>query len=134
MNIFLSRSVRFFAGVLLAGAAWCPQQSFSQTFSDEFNTLNPSVWTQADRGELAVRDGVLALKDCYVHAGDLSWKNYELEFKARAPSDADTVRIFAGFRYNSDQNRYVFGLRGGNNNDLFLARYGDRNKDALLDI
>ncbi|MBM4153049.1 MAG: hypothetical protein FJ220_05975, partial [Kiritimatiellaceae bacterium] len=42
------------------------------------------------------------------------------------------MRIFAGFRLHSDQNRYVFGLRGGNNNDLFLARYGDNNKHAFL--
>lgn len=111
-----------------------PVSAVAQDFEESFDSFDESIWTQVDRGDLSVADGVLSMKDCYVTAGDVSWRNYAMEFRARAPDDADTVRIFAGFRFNSDQNRYVFGLRGGNNNDLFLARYGDKNQSAFLKI
>lgn len=106
----------------------------AQEFNDDFETLDHTIWTQVDRGDLSAADGILTMKDCNIFAGDLAWKNYVMEFKARAPESAAEVRIFAGFRYNDDKSRYVFGLRGGNNNDLYLARLGADNETLLLAI
>ncbi|MCU0858402.1 MAG: hypothetical protein MUC65_08390, partial [Pontiellaceae bacterium] len=125
--LFLPAAVFFLSSGLNSARA--------QSFSDEFNSLNlKTVWTKVDRGELSENDGILTMKDCNIFAGDSTWDNYEMEFKARAPESASEVRIFASFRYNDDKSRYIFGLRGGNNNDFFLARLGADNNTALLAI
>ncbi|MBM4151984.1 MAG: hypothetical protein FJ220_00480, partial [Kiritimatiellaceae bacterium] len=112
-----------------------PNVAQAQTFTDEFDTLDlTTVWTQVDRGELSVKEGILTMKDCNIYAGEIFWENYEMEFKARAPETESDVRIFSSFRYNDDKSRFIFGLRGGNNNDLFLARMGADNHSELLAI
>ncbi|HXC35527.1 MAG TPA: glycoside hydrolase family 2 TIM barrel-domain containing protein [Candidatus Acidoferrales bacterium] len=47
----------------------------------------------------------------------------QITFRARAPLNAGEVQIWAGFRYRDRDSRYVFALRGGNDNDVYLARY-----------
>jgi hypothetical protein len=112
-----------------------PSIGGAQIFNDSFDAINlDSTWTKVDRGDISNDNGILSMKECYVTAGEMDWKNYKMEFKARAPESASEVRIFTSFRYNSDKSRYVFGLRGGNNNDLFLSRIGADNNSILLAI
>lgn len=112
-----------------------PNVGNAQTFSDQFNSLNTNtVWQKVDQGSLSCANGILSMKGCNLVAGDVTWQNYTMEFRAKAPTTASEVRIFASFRYNRDETRYVFGLRGGNNNDLYLARLGIDNKNAILKI
>ncbi|MBW8869995.1 MAG: hypothetical protein JF563_04350, partial [Acidobacteriales bacterium] len=47
----------------------------------------------------------------------------EITFRARTPAGAEQVQIWAGFHFRDRNSRYVFALRGGNDNDLYLARY-----------
>lgn len=75
-------------------------------------------------GRLAVqrlRDSVI-LQDGFAVA-DESWRDGELTFRARAPQETEQVQIWAGIRCSDRDRRYVFALRGGNNDDLYLARY-----------
>ncbi|MGH7953661.1 MAG: glycosyl hydrolase 2 galactose-binding domain-containing protein, partial [Limisphaerales bacterium] len=51
------------------------------------------------------------------------WQDAEITFRARAPLNAGQVQLWAGFHYRDRDSRYVFALRGGNDNDLYLARY-----------
>jgi len=51
------------------------------------------------------------------------WDNLQISFLARTPSNTDEVQIWAGFRCRDRDSRYVFALRGGNDNDIYLARY-----------
>jgi len=121
-------------GVLLSGVIY-PSMGGAQRFNDSFDSIDlDSTWTKVDRGDIHNDNGTLSMKDCNIYAGDIAWTDYAMEFRARAPLDASEVRIFASFRYNDDKSRYVFGLRGGNNNDLYLARLGADNDSLLLAI
>ena len=51
------------------------------------------------------------------------WTNSEISFDARAPAGTEQVQIWAGFYFRDRDSRYVFALRGGHDNDLYLARY-----------
>lgn len=64
----------------------------------------------------------VVLQDGFAVADD-SWQDGEFRFRARAPQEIEQVQIWAGIRCLDRGRRYVFALRGGNNNDLYLARY-----------
>lgn len=103
-------------------------------FADPFeqDTIHSGVWKTIGRGSFSVNDGILRTQDGYVAAGDANWCNYSLKFKARVPADAPQVQIWAGFRHFNRDYRYVVALRGGNNNHLYLARYGAEGYDKFL--
>ncbi len=48
------------------------------------------------------------------------------------PKNAEEVQIWSGFGFHDRDNRYALGLRGGNNNDLYLCRYESMGKDKML--
>lgn len=48
----------------------------------------------------------------------------DFSFDARTPQGAPEVQIWSGIRCRDRDSRYVFALRGGNNDHLYLARYG----------
>jgi hypothetical protein len=52
-----------------------------------------------------------------------SFEDAEIKFRAKAPLGTEQVQIWGGFRYRDRDSRYVFALRGGNDNDVYLARY-----------
>lgn len=56
----------------------------------------------------------------------------EISFKARAPVGTEQVQIWAGFRFRDRDSRYVCALRGGNDNDLYLARYAPDGEAKFL--
>jgi len=61
-----------------------------------------------------------------------AWADGEISFRARAPLDAGQVQIWGGFHYRDRDSRYVFALRGGQNNDVYLARYAPDGKAEFL--
>lgn len=63
-----------------------------------------------------------------------SWKDYEFTFRARAPQGVEQVQIWAGIRARDRDSRYVFALRGGNNDDVYLARYAPDGGARFLGI
>jgi beta-galactosidase len=58
----------------------------------------------------------------------------DFSFEARAPRDAPEVQIWGGINCRDRDSRYVFALRGGNNEHLYLARYGADGAAKFLGI
>jgi len=52
-----------------------------------------------------------------------AWNKAEMSVRMRAPSGVESVQLWGGFRCRDRDSRYVFALRGGDNNDIYLARY-----------
>ena len=112
------------AGVSMAGA-----QTLSRDFSDAGEQL-----VTVGRGEARIADGVLKTRDSYALFGNPDWKNYTVSFKARAPKGAEQVQIWAGFRTHNRFDRYVLGIKGGLQDDLYLMRTGYMGADELMGI
>jgi hypothetical protein len=74
---------------------------------------------------LVLEDGFLISKH--------SWADTDFSFQARSPEGVE-VQIWAGLRCRDRDSRYVFGLRGGNNDHLYLARYAPDGGDRFLGI
>jgi len=104
-------------------------------FEDSFDVdgVSSGAWTTYGRGDFTVQDGILSVTDGWVASGESDWNNYAMSFRARAPQSARQVQIWAGFRHHNRDYRYVVALRGGNNNQLYLARYGAEGYDKMLD-
>lgn len=86
------------------------------------------------KGHCQIIDGVLSSKDAYACFGTHDMRNYKLSFKARAPKNAEQVQIWAGFRANNRFDRYVLGIKGGLQDDLYLMRAGYMGTDEFLGI
>ncbi len=82
----------------------------------------PGHWRAFGRLAVEQLGDAVILKDGFAVAGE-SQQNSELRFRARAPQETEQVQIWAGIRCFDRDRRYVFALRGGNNDDLYLARY-----------
>lgn len=103
--------------------------TWRETFSDPQMPLR-----QVGRGVCTVADGVLRSRGAYVVLGDSTWRNYAFTFRARTPHTADQVQIWAGFRTFNRFDRYVVGIKGGLQDDLYLMRAGYMGTDQLLGI
>jgi len=99
--------------------------------TDKFNDPK-KVPEKTGRGILKIEDGVLKSKDAYATFGAVDMANYEFSFKARAPKSEKQVQIWSGFRALGRNDRYILGLRGGIQNDLYLARLGYMGTDDHL--
>ncbi len=95
---------------------------------------NDVNYTKVGRGECVVENGKLTTKGVYASFGNTEWKNYEISFKARVPSEAEFVQIWAGFRAANRTDRYTFGLRGGTVNNIVLQRMGYMATDKFLGL
>jgi hypothetical protein len=78
------------------------------------------------RDSIIIQDGFTVEQQNY---GDC-----ELSLEARAPQGVSEVQIWSGIRCRDRDNRYLFALRGGNNDDLYLARYGPDSAAKFLAI
>lgn len=131
MRIFWAIILSVVMGVKGFAGETHPFPLFEDAFSS--NGIADGVWKTHSRGQFSISNGVLRVTDGWVTAGDPEWNNYSMHFRARAPESARQVQIWAGFRcYNRDY-RYVVALRGGPNNQLYLARYGAEGYDKMLD-
>src|SRR5882762_11099103 len=84
------------------------------------------------KGLCKLSDGVLTTKDVSAVWGGRDWDNYELRFRARTPAGEEQVQIWAGFREYDRNDRYIIGLRGGRQNNLYLSRLGYMGTDEFL--
>ncbi|MFL9483900.1 glycoside hydrolase family 2 protein [Chitinophagaceae bacterium LWZ2-11] len=98
---------------------------------EKFDAPN-AAYRQIGRGVSLIEGGVLKTKDAYTTFGETAWENYEIKFSARAALSADQVQIWAGFRAHNRDDRYVFGFRGGLQNNLYLSRMGYMGADEFL--
>ncbi len=118
---------------LLAGAfatlSGYAQTSWTNDFSDPCEKLQT-----VDRGECRIEDGVFHSKGSYACFGNPEWTNYRMSFKARAPKDAEQVQVWAGFRTFNRFDRYVVGIKGGLQDDVYLMRTGYMGTDEFLGV
>ena len=56
----------------------------------------------------------------------------EMSFRARMPADASQVQIWGAIRVKDRNDRYVFGLRGGSEPEMTLARYAPDDNAKFL--
>lgn len=82
----------------------------------------PGQWNAFGRLAIQRLGDSVVLRDGFAVAGE-SWQDGEFRFRARAPQGTEQVQIWAGIRCFDRDRRYVFALRGGNNDDFYLARY-----------
>jgi len=87
-------------------------------------------WETIGRGLVQWNKETVEIEDCFVFAKEQEYSSYEISFKAR--SLHENVQIWSGFGFQDRENRYALGLRGGNNNDLYLCKYQTTGKDKLL--
>lgn len=94
---------------------------------------NISRWNSFGRLEMSHQGDTLTLCEGYVSS---SQKLSDLSFTvtARAPKHAKEVQIWAGLRCRDRDSRYIFGLRGGNNDHLYFARYAPEGNTSFLGI
>jgi beta-galactosidase len=83
-------------------------------------------------GTAKIEQGVLKTRSIDVAFGDPEARDYEVSFKARTPLNEKQVQIWTGFRASSRNDKYIIGLRGGIQNDLYLARLGYMGTDDHL--
>ena len=89
-------------------------------------------WIAIGRLERQQRADSMMLKDGFL-ISKRSWGDTDFSFQARAPEGVE-VQIWAGLRCRDRDSRYVFGLRGGNNDHVYLARYAPDGGDRFLGI
>src|ERR1700744_1896077 len=82
----------------------------------------PGDWKIIGRTPVQTTSNSICLSGGYA-MNDQKLADAEISFQARAPLGTEQVQIWAGFRCRDRDSRYVFALRGGNNNDVYLARY-----------
>lgn len=129
MNGFIKSTVAIACVCTALGIKAQQTAALSFDFSQDRQSLKT-----VGRGICKVENGVLKSKDAYVCLGDPAWKNYRVTFRCRAPHDAEQVQIWAGFRAYNRADRYIVGIKGGLQDDLYLSRQGYMGTDELMDI
>ena len=117
------------AACSLASLPGHTQSQWQNDFSNQGEILKT-----VGRGECSIADGVFRSKGSYACFGNPEWKNYSMSFKARAPKGAEQVQIWAGFRAYNRFDRYVAGLKGGLQDDVYLMRTGYMGTDEFMGV
>ena len=105
---------------------------FGYTASSQTILVSETNWEIIGRGDVNWQDQSVVLKDCFIASVNKSAEAYSFSFKAKTPEGEEQVQIWSGFGFNDRDNRYALGLRGGNNNDLYLCRYQSDAKSKML--
>lgn len=113
---------------------WISSSGYAQSeWKTDFSNQQEVLKT-IGRGECGIIDGVFHSKGSYACFGNPEWRNYTMSFKARAPQEAEQVQIWAGFRAYNRFDRYVVGLKGGLQDDLYLMRMGYMGTDEFMGV
>ncbi len=94
--------------------------------------LNPESWQLIGRGDISWEENQVTLKDAFITGQKPATDSYSYSFEAQAHPGAEQLQIWSGFGFTERKNYYSLGLRGGNSQDLYLARYESTGKDKLL--
>ena len=120
-----------FSWLALALPAWLvlvPNQSIAAL---ALPASLPGEWSLVGRAKVETNSESAVIEGGFAVDGR-EWEDAEISFRARAPDGASEVQLWAGFRCQDRDSRYVFALRGGNDNDLYLARYAPDGKTKFL--
>ena len=103
------------------------------TWTNDFSNTGETLKV-VGRGTCSIADNVFRSKGSYALFGNPEWTNYSFSFKARAPEDAEQVQIWASFRNYNRFDRYVVGIKGGLQDDLYLMRTGYMGTDEFMGV
>lgn len=93
----------------------------------------PGRWQSYERAQVEAKSASVVVANGFI-ANDQQLGDAEISFRLRAPEGTSQLQAWAGFRVLDEDHRYVVGLRGGNNNHLYLARYAPEARAALLGL
>ena len=97
--------------------------------------LDQNETTRYDRGSVEwLSKTSVRIEDATVVLNSEPMSDIVFEFEGRAPADAKDVGIWAAFRQQDRNNRYMIGLRGAPHSDIYLARYAVDGHDRMLAI
>jgi beta-galactosidase len=99
----------------------------------ELFATNAGPWTVCGKAEVRPTAESVIIRDGFL-MNATSCENVEIRLRVRAPKDAPEVQLWAGFRARDRHHRYVVALRGGNNNHVYLARYGSAGLSRFLGV
>ena len=109
------------------------QAQSNATWTNDFSNAGETLKV-VGRGTCSIADNVFRSKGAYAVFGHPEWKNYSFSFKARAPKNAEQVQIWASFRNYNRFDRYVVGIIGGLQDDLYLMRTGYMGTDEFMGV
>ena len=109
------------------------QAQSNATWTNDFSNAGETLKV-VGRGTCSIADNVFRSKGAYAVFGHPEWKNYSFSFKARAPKNAEQVQIWASFRNYNRFDRYVVGIKGGLQDDLYLMRTGYMGTDEFMGV
>lgn len=128
MNMHMHRKIMIVTCLLFSFSMYAQSE-----WTNDFSSLHEKLKT-VGRGECRVVDGLLRSKGSYALFGKPEWKDYMFSFRARTPKEAEQVQIWAGFRTYNRFDRYVVGLKGGIQDDIYLMRSGYMGSDEFLGV
>jgi len=105
----------------------------SEASDAAITTTELVTWNRFGRLDLQQQQDSLVIQDGFLSSKQ-AWKNVDFSFAARTPAGIDQVQIWAAVRSRDRDSRYVFGLRGGNNDDIYFARYAPQGGARFLGI
>jgi hypothetical protein len=106
-------------------------QKISTTARDLFANQG---WKPCGRLTADYAVGALRLQDGFILSSNIAPQSCTFSFEARAPEDASEVQVWAGIKCRDRDSRYLFGIRGGTNNDVYLARYAPEGGNRFLGV
>lgn len=116
--------IAFLASVLMSFSAMAKDIATPKGFAKGAWRTEGAIQIANTSNGVAISDGILA--------NDGNYENAEYTYTFRAPKSAKEVQAWVSFRVKDRQNRYTVGLRGGNNNILYMARYADDANSRFL--
>lgn len=98
------------------------------------DSLTKIGFTKIGKGDCFIKNNVLISRSAYASFGNKNWRNYRVSFEAKVPSSEEQVQIWASFREQGRNERYIVGIKGGLQNDIEIGRMGLMGDDAFLGI
>ncbi|HWC58275.1 MAG TPA: glycoside hydrolase family 2 TIM barrel-domain containing protein, partial [Verrucomicrobiae bacterium] len=108
--------------LLLASISWLVASPISANAESEFPGHLSGEWKPVGRLEIHTNQDSITLQGGYI-VEKQAWGDSEIQLRMRAPAGVEQVQLWGGFRCRDRDSRYIFALRGGENNDIYLARY-----------
>ncbi len=121
----------FFSWLVLALPAWLILVPNQTNAALAMPASLPGEWNLIGRVKIETKPESAVIEGGFAVDGR-EWEDAEMTFRCRAPAGTEEVQLWAGFRCQDRDSRYVFALRGGNDNDLYLARYAPDGKTKFL--
>jgi hypothetical protein len=108
--------------------------SFSNALQSPASTgVETTLWKSYGRIALQHLQDSIVVQDGFTMEQQ-QYGDCDFSFDARAPQGTSEVQLWSGIKCRDRDSRYVFALRGGNNDHLYLARYGSDGAAKFLGI